>query len=79
MKLFTLIAAGLSKLFAPLAEYSTYLENELYDHVLRNAAYTSPTTVYAALFDTTGSAALLEAGTLTGEIAGNGYARQSIT
>ena len=62
-----------------MAEFSTYLENELYDHVLRNAAYTSPTTVYAALFDTTGSTANLEAGTLTGEITGNGYARTAIT
>ena len=67
------------RLFLPLTELSTYLENELYDHVLRNAAYTSPTTVYAALFGTTASTANLEAGTLTGEIAGNGYARQSIS
>lgn len=70
---FALLAALL-----PMAEFATYLENELYDHLFRNAAYTSPTTVYAALFDTTGSTANLEAGTLTGEIAGNGYARQSI-
>jgi len=67
------------KLFFPMAEFSTYLENELYDHILRNAAYTSPTTVYAALFGTTASTGNLEAGTLTGEIAGNGYARQAIT
>jgi len=65
--------------FLPFAEFSTFLENELYDHLFRNAAYTSPVTVYAALFDTTGSTANLEAGTLTGEIAGNGYARQSIS
>lgn len=62
-----------------MAEFSTYLENELYDHVLRNAAYTSPTTVYAALFTDAGSSALLEAGTLTGEVSGNGYARTAIT
>jgi len=66
-------------LFAPMAEFATFLENELYDHLFRNAAYTSPTTVYAALFGTTGSTANLEAGTLTGEISGNGYVRQSIT
>lgn len=29
---------------------SDFLENELLDHVLDNAAYTSPTTVYLALF-----------------------------
>jgi hypothetical protein len=70
---------ALLKLFAPLAEFSTFLENELYDHLFRNAAYTSPTTVYAALFDTSGSTANLEAGTLTGEIVGNGYTRIAIT
>ncbi len=63
----------------PMAEFATYLENELYDHLFRNAAYTSPITVYAALFDGTASTALLEAGTLTGEIAGNAYARTAIT
>lgn len=69
----------LLRLFLPLSEFATFLENELYDHILRNAAYTSPTTVYAALFDTTASLANLEAGTLTGEISGGSYARQSIT
>ena len=70
---------ALLMLLAPLAEFSTYLENELYDHLFRNAAYTSPTTVYAALFGTTASTANLEAGTLTGEIVGNGYTRIAIT
>ena len=32
-----------------MSEMSNYLENEIFDHVLRNAAYTSPTTVYLAL------------------------------
>jgi hypothetical protein len=62
-----------------MSEFSTYLENELYDHLFRAAAYTSPTTVYAALFTTTASLANLEAGTLTGEVSGNGYARTAIT
>ena len=70
---------ALLMLLAPLAEFSTYLENELYDHLFRNATYTSPTTVYAALFGTTASTANLEAGTLTGEISGNGYTRIAIT
>lgn len=67
------------KFLLPLAEFATFLEDEMYDHLFRNAAYTSPTTVYAALFDTSGSTANLEAGTLTGEISGNAYARVSIT
>lgn len=67
------------KLILPIAEFATYLENELYDHLFRNLAYTRPTTVYAALFGTTASTALLEAGTLTGEISGDAYARQAIT
>lgn len=62
-----------------MSEFSTYLENALYNHVLRNTTLTSPTTVYAALFDTSASLANLEAGTLTGEISGNGYARTAIT
>ena len=69
----------LLRLMIPLAEFATFLENELYDHLFRNAGYTSPTTVYAALFDTTASTANLEAGTLTGEISGNAYARTAIT
>ncbi len=69
----------LAGLLLPLAEFATFLEDELYDHLFRNAAYTSPTTVYAALFDTTASTANLEAGTLTGEVSGNAYARTSIT
>jgi len=36
-------------------------------------------TLYMALFDTTGSLVLLEAGTLTGEVATGGYARQTVT
>ena len=52
---------------------SNYLENELLDHVLRNAAYTSPSTVYIGL--STGSFGDDNSGT---EISGNGYARQSI-
>lgn len=78
MKLFDWKLA-LLMLLTPLAEFSTFLENELYDHLFRNAAYTSPTTVYAALFGTTASVANLEAGTLTGEISGNAYARTAIT
>jgi len=51
---------------------SDYLENKLLDHVLRNTAYTSPTTVYVGLAKSdpsTGSTLEnLEAGTLTDEL-----------
>ncbi len=73
------IRFALLRTFLPLAEFSTYLENELYDHLFRNATYTDPVAVYAALFDGSASTANLEAGTLTGEIAGNGYTRIAIT
>lgn len=53
---------------------SDYLENALLDHVLRNTAYTSPTTVYLALF----TAAPSDAGGGT-EVTGNGYSRQAMT
>ena len=64
---------------------SDYLENKLLDHVLVNTAYTSPPTVYAALFTSDPSvgdtAELLEAGTLTNEVSNSGtaYVRQAVT
>lgn len=61
-----------------MANFSNFLELELLDHVLRNAAYTAPTSVWIALFDATGSTANLEAGTLTGEIVGGAYARLEV-
>lgn len=64
-----------------MSAFSNYLENEILDHVLRNAAYTSPTTVYVALFTDSASAVELEAGTLTNEVTAgaNSYARQAVT
>jgi len=62
---------------------SDYLENELLDHALATGSFTAPTDVYVGLFtsaDSTGAtAANLEAGTLTNEVSGNGYSRQSAT
>lgn len=55
-----------------MAEMTNYLENELVDHILRNLAYTSPTTVYIALH----TASPTETGAV-GEVVGNGYARQA--
>lgn len=56
------------------ANKTDYLENALINHVLRNTALTSPTTVYLALY----SAAPTESTSGT-ELTGNGYARQAIT
>jgi len=65
-----------------MSQASDYLENKLLDHVLRNTAFTSPTTVYVGLFLNTSGNALtnLEAGTLTDEVPNsNGYARVAAT
>ncbi len=53
---------------------TNFLETKVLNHVLRNTAYTSPTTVYAALF----TAAPGEAGGGT-EVSGGSYARQPVT
>lgn len=55
---------------------SDYLEDKLLDHVLVNTAYTSPTTVYIGLWTADNG---LESGTLTSEVSGGSYARQSVT
>lgn len=59
-----------------MAEFSDYMENQIIDHMLRNGAFTPPTTVYLALFTAdTG----LEADNPTSEVSGGSYARQAIT
>lgn len=57
-----------------MAEMSNYLEDALINATLRNTSYTSPTTVYVALYTTDPTDA--DTGT---EVSGNGYARQSVT
>lgn len=57
-----------------MAEMSNYLENALVNAVLRNTAYTSPTTVYLALYTSDPTDA--DTGT---EVSGSAYARQAIT
>jgi len=57
-----------------MSSFSDFLENELLDHVFRNASYTPPTTVYLALF----TVAPTDAGGGT-EVSGSGYTRQAIT
>lgn len=57
-----------------MAEMSNYLENALINATLRNTAYTSPTTIYLALFTSDPT----DAGSGT-EVSGGGYARTSFT
>ena len=59
-----------------MAEFSTFLENKIIDHLLRNQSYTPPATVYVALFTADNG---LEGGTITGEVSGGSYARQAVT
>ena len=57
-----------------MAEMSNYLENALINATLRNTSYTSPASVYLALY--TDDPTDADAGT---EISGNAYERQAIT
>jgi hypothetical protein len=57
-----------------MSSFSDFLENELLDHVFRNAAFDSPSAVYLALY----TVAPTDAGGGT-EVSGSGYARQEIT
>ncbi len=56
-----------------MAAFSNYLEDALINHVLRNTALTSPTTVYVGLFTTDPT----DAGSGT-EVSGNAYARLAV-
>lgn len=57
-----------------MSDLSNYLEDAMLNAVFRNTSYTSPATVYVALF----TAAPGEAGGGT-EVSGGGYARKSVT
>lgn len=57
-----------------MAEMSNFLENALINATLRNTSYTSPSTVYLALY--TDDPTDADTGT---EVSGGSYARQSIT
>lgn len=57
-----------------MAEMSNYLENALINATLRNTSYTTPTTVYVALYTSDPTDA--DTGT---EVSGTSYARQSVT
>jgi len=55
---------------------SNYLEDKVLDHVLAVASYTPAGTVYIGLWTADDG---LEAGTITSEVSGGSYARQSVT
>jgi hypothetical protein len=57
-----------------MSEMSNFLENALINATLRNTSYTSPTTVYLALYTSDPTDA--DTGT---EVSGGSYARQAIT
>lgn len=52
-----------------------YLEGKIIEHVLRNVSFTSPATVYIALF----TADPTETGSQAAEVSGGSYARTSAT
>ncbi len=54
---------------------SVYLANELNDHVLRNEAFSAPSSVFIALFTASTG---LDANNPTSEVSGNGYARLEV-
>lgn len=53
---------------------SNYLENKLLEHIFKNTSYTSPATVYLALYTSDPTDA--DSGT---EVTGGSYARQTAT
>ena len=57
-----------------MAGFSDYYENKVIDHMLRNQAFTPPSTVYVGLY----TAAPTDAGGGT-EVSGGSYARQAVT
>ena len=59
-----------------MAEFSNYLENALINAVLRNTAYTSPTTVYVSLYTSDPTDA--DTGTEVSTV-GTSYARTAVT
>ena len=56
-----------------MSAMSDYLENKLVDHILRNTAFTMPTTIYVGLY----TAAPSDAGGGT-EVTGGSYARVQV-
>ena len=59
-----------------MAQATTYLDNALINHLFRNNALSSPTTVYAALFTSVPNVAQNSGAELN---TSGGYARQAVT
>ena len=57
-----------------MGSFSDYMENKVIDHMLRNQAFTPPSTLYVALYTVSPS----DAGGGT-EVSGGSYARQTVT
>ena len=55
---------------------SDYTENKVLDHVLKNTAFTQPTNLYLGLWTSDDG---LESGTVTSEVSGGSYARQTLS
>lgn len=62
-----------------MGAFSNYLELEILDHVLGNAAYTAPATVYIGLVLTATPCIDTTTGTTVAEPSGGSYARVSFT
>jgi hypothetical protein len=75
MRILLTLLILLAPLSARATDMSDYLELEILDHVLKNTAYTAPSTVYIALYSATPS----DSGGGTELTVANGYARQAIT
>jgi len=58
-----------------MAAKSDYLEDKIYNHVLRNTAYTSPTGTWIALFTATTG---LETNSPSAEVSGGSYVRLAV-
>jgi len=57
-----------------MGSFSDYMENKVIDHMLRNQAFTPPSTLYVALYTVSPS----DSGGGT-EVSGGSYARQTVT
>ena len=62
-----------------MAAKSTYLDNKILAAVLTNTAFTSPTTVYAALFTTAPTAAYTNTVPTGVEVSDTNYVRVAVT
>ena len=59
-----------------MANLSTYFKNKIIDHLLRNQAFTPPTTVYVALFTANTG---MESNSPSAELSGGAYVRKAIS